>query len=165
VARQLHIDSMKSGAAKTRQFGAFLFTLFLLWGGLSSRDASAQLPDLAVHFKGPATAFAGQDIGGKIQLTVKNIGGTEATGFYVDIILTEPTGTEHICVRERIESVLPKKSVRLLFDKKHPVLIPGKIQPGKNQLCAFADSTDAIRESREKNNKVCQVTTITSKDF
>ena len=119
------------------------------------------MPDLAVDFKGLATASPGEDIGGKIQITVKNTGGTDSRGFYVDIILRESTGSERVCARERIENITPQKSVRLLFDPKHPVLIPDDVQPGKYRLCAFADSTDVVRESREKNNKVCHVITIT----
>jgi len=146
-----------------RKLGVFIVTLMLLWGGVSFREAAAQLPDLVVDFKGLATAYPGEDITGRIEITVKNTGGTDARGFYVDIILKEPAGTEHICSRERIESMPPKKSVRLLFDTKHPVLIPGDIQPGKYQLCVFADPTDAVKESREKNNRVCHSVTIKNK--
>jgi hypothetical protein len=95
-----------------KKLWVFLVTVIVLWGGLSFKDATAQLPDLVVEFKGPATAYPGQDLTATIEITVKNTGGSEARGFYVDIILRESTGIEHICARERIESIIPQKSVR-----------------------------------------------------
>jgi subtilase family serine protease len=148
-----------------KKLWVFLFAVIVLWVGLCARDAAAQLADLAVEFKGPSAAYPGEDMTAKIEITVKNTGGSDARGFYVDIILRESTGTEHICARERIGNIIPKKSVHSLFDTKHPVVIPGDIQPGKYQLCAFADPTDTVRESRERNNKVCRPITIRGKDF
>ncbi len=156
---------MNSWASKIEKLGAFLIILLLLQVGLSCGEAAAQLPDLAVSLKGPPTAFVGEDIGRRIEVTVKNTGGTDARGFYVDIILVEPNRTEHLCARERIENMPPKKSVRLLFDAKHPVPIPGDIKPGEYQLCVLADPTDVVREAREKNNRVCRIITLNGKDF
>ncbi len=156
---------MNSEVSKMKKLGALLIILLLLQVGLSCGEVAAQLPDLTVKFKAPPTFFAGEDIGGKIEVTVKNTGGTDARGFYVDIILIEPNGTEHLCARERIEIISPKKSVRLVFDAKHPVSIPGDVKPGKYQLCVLTDPTDAVRESREKNNRTCSVITLKGKDF
>ncbi len=156
---------MNSWGSKIEKLGIFLITLLLLQMGLSCGEAVAQLADLAVDLKVPPAAFVGEDISGKIEVTVKNVGGTDARGFYVDIILVEPNGTEHLCARERIENMSPKKSVRLLFNPKHPVSVPGDVKPGEYRLCVFADPTSAVRESREKNNRICHALTLKGKDF
>ncbi len=156
---------MNSWGSKIEKLGVFIITLLFLQAGLFCGEVPAQLADLTVDLKVPPAAFAGEDIGGKIEVTVKNVGGTDARGFYVDIILVEPNGIEHLCARERIEHMPFKKSVRLIFNAKHPVSIPDDAKPGEYRLCVFADPTNAVRESREKNNKICHALTLKGKDF
>ena len=136
----------------------------LLGVGLPFEYAAAQLPDLTVDFKGPPTAYPGEDITAKVQISLKNIGGTEARSFYVDIILREPTGKGHTCIRERVESVTPRKPVRSFLGKNKSILVPNDLPPGQYQLCAVVDPTDDVRESREKNNTLCHPFTLKGKD-
>jgi hypothetical protein len=138
-----------------------------LWLSVSFGQAAAPLADLVVSFKAPATAYQGEVIAEKIKITVRNKGGLEAKNFHVDIILKEISKklltTEHMCGRGYIMSLKPGKSISTPSAMQLPVSIPGDIQPGKYQLCAVVDSTHVVRESSERNNRVCQNITIKEK--
>jgi subtilase family serine protease len=128
---------------------------------ISYGQATALPADLTISFKGPSTASQGEVISGKIKISVKNNGGLEARNFHVDIVLKESTGTEHMCGRGYIASLRAGQSISSASAMALPCSIPGGIRPGGYQLCAIADSTNVVRESREDNNRVCQGIEIT----
>jgi subtilase family serine protease len=138
---------------------AFLVAVFRV--NLSFSQATALPADLTVSFKGPSTASQGEDISGKIKISVKNNGGLEARNFNVDIILKDSTGTEYMCGRGFIASLRSGQSVSSASAMALPCSIPRDIRPGEYQLCAIADSTNVVRESRDDNNSVCQGIEIT----
>jgi subtilase family serine protease len=124
-------------------------------------QASALLADLTVSFKAPSLASQGENISGKIKISVKNQGGLEAKNFHVDIILRESTGTEHMCGRGYIARLRPGESVSSASAMALPCSMPRDIRPGAYQLCAIADTTNVVREANEDNNRVCQGIEIT----
>jgi len=127
-------------------------------------QATALPADLTISFKGPSTASQGEDISGKIKISVKNRGGLEAKNFHVDIILKESTGTEYMCGRGFIASLRPGQSISSASAMALPCSIPRDIRPGEYQLCAIADSTNVVPEgANEGNNSVCQRITITGR--
>ena len=128
---------------------------------ISFGQATALPADLTISLKGPSTASQGEDISGKIKISVKNRGGLEAKNFHVDIILKESTGTEYMCGRGFIASLRPGQSISSASAMALPCSIPRDIRPGEYQLCAIADSTNVVPEgANEGNNSVCQRITI-----
>lgn len=125
--------------------------------------------DLTISFKGPSTTSQGEDISGKIKISVKNKGGLEAKNFHVDIILkgwagtTPPPATEHMCGRGFIASLRPGDSISSLSAMGLSVRIPPDIPPGNYELCAIVDPTNAVTESKENNNSLCQKIKITER--
>jgi subtilase family serine protease len=127
-------------------------------------QAAALPADLTVSFKGPSTASQGEDISGKIKISVKNRGGLEARNFHVDVILKESTGTEYMCGRGFIASLRSGQSISSASAMALPCSIPRDIRPGEYRLCAIADSTNVVPEgANEGNNSVCQRIIITAR--
>jgi hypothetical protein len=150
--------------------GSITFLIAVSRVNLLFGQATALPADLTIGFKGPSTASQGEDISGKIKISVKNRGGLEAKNFHVDIILkgwagpTPPPATEHMCGRGFIMSLKPGQSISTASAMQLPATIPPGIPPGNYELCAIADSTDVVPEgANEGNNTVCQRITITSK--
>ncbi len=154
-----------------------LLVAIAFWGNVllispSFGQATALPADLTVSFKGPSTAFQGEDISGKIKISVKNRGGLEARNFHVDIILKgwagppPPPTTEHMCGRGFIMSLKPGESISSVSEMQLPAMIPPNIPPGNYELCAVADSTNVVPEgANEGNNTVCQKITIIAREL
>jgi len=124
------------------------------------------MPDLIVKFQGPSSAYQSENLSGKYKLLVSNIGDLESKNFYLDIVLygwagREPAPSkEHICGRGFISSSNPGEDVQPAGLMPS---IPPDLPPGEYDICAFVDSTDLIKESKEDNNKSCHSIKILEK--
>jgi subtilase family serine protease len=165
------IGKNKKGGLEMRTERAFLRILILVggitflaslsWINQSFSQTALLVPDLTVSFKGPSSAFQGENISAKIKISVKNKGNAEAKNFHVDIILKESTGTEYMCGRGFIATLRPGQSISSASAMALPCSIPKDIRPGEYQLCAIADSTNVVPEgANEGNNRVCDRITI-----
>lgn len=141
----------------------------------ATAGAAPPLPDLTVSLAVPANAFAGEDIGPRVTLRVKNVGcavawGTTAhpTGYMVDLTLGRdevvPVGFAGYSPHFR-EDVLLKggrvsKTVDLPAGAFRGYLVGGGIPndtpPGRYFVCARVDPGTAVNESNEDNNVTCR---------
>jgi len=148
---------------KRLSFFSIFVVISLYYVNLSFGQATANLADLTVSFKGPTTAAQGEIITDKIKISVKNKGGLVARNFHVDIILKESETVEYMCGRGYIASLRPGQAISSASAMALPVSIPRDIRPGNYGICAIADSTGVVAESNEGNNRVCQRITITER--
>ncbi len=143
-------------------------------------------PDLAVQLSAPVYARAGENIGGSINVTAKNLGGAPApgttgaldpaNGFMVDVVLSSdphvPPGFA-VFSASFVEDALLKggrisntADLAPLATRLYPALqggsgtIPANIRTGLYYICARIDPGNKVAESNEGNNGACRMIKI-----
>jgi subtilase family serine protease len=123
---------------------------------LNSAVSATEKPDLIIEsFSAPAEATQNETISKKIEVVVKNIGGTEAKDFIVAIILKGtvlrsdfPT-VYHVLGTGQVAGLKPGQSVAVALQN----FSAGTIVPPKQyEICAIADEAKRVNESDENNN-------------
>ncbi|MFZ5787295.1 MAG: CARDB domain-containing protein [Acidobacteriota bacterium] len=145
--------------------------------------AAASRPDLVVRLEAPPSARAGEELGERARLVVRNLGsavapGTRgnATGFMIDLTLGRdtilsvgfkaysPRFSEDVLLEggrvSKTDDLSPSKAVR------YPVgaVVPADTPAGRYFLCAFVDPGNVVPESNEANNSTCVALRITPAD-
>jgi subtilase family serine protease len=113
-------------------------------------------PDLIIEsFSAPATATQSEMISQKINVVVKNIGGSEAKDFIVAVILkgtvlnlSWPT-QYHILGFGTVASLKAGQSAAVTMQNFSAGTI---VLPKQYEICAIADEGKKVNESDEKNN-------------
>lgn len=139
----------------------------------SQSIAKTLQPDLIVRFTAPTTAFAGQDIGSKIKMTVTNRGrglafGTlkhNSNGYMVDLVLSKdtktPDGWAIVSTTFKEDALLVGGRTSRTDDlpggksKSYNIgaKIPADTPPGTYYLVMNVDPGKKVAELNEKNNK------------
>ncbi|MEW6338202.1 MAG: hypothetical protein ACOY3Y_12685 [Acidobacteriota bacterium] len=141
----------------------------------ATAGAAPPLPDLTVNLAVPANAVAGEDIGPRVTLRVKNVGRAPAwgttdhpTGYMVDLTLGRdevvPPGFAGFSPHFREDVLLKGGRVSNTVDlppgafRGYPVGagIPNDTPPGRYFVCARVDPGSAVNESNENNNVTCR---------
>lgn len=122
-------------------------------------------PDLIIEsFSAPATATQSEMISQKINVVVKNIGGSEAKDFTIAIILkgtvlnpSFPT-IYHVLGSGQVAGLKAGQSAAVTMQN----FSAGTIVPPKQyEICAIADESKKVNESDENNNwSKCQYVDI-----
>jgi subtilase family serine protease len=144
---------------------AFLSLVFLL--NIVSPVSAAEQPDLTIEsFSAPPTATQSEMISQKIKVSVKNIGGSEAKDFTIEIILKGTVVNPgwqtqyHVLGFGTVASLKAGQSatVTLQSFSVGTIVPPNK----KYEICAIADEGKKVNESNENNNwSKCQFINIT----
>jgi len=146
----------------------------------SAPATTGLLPDLVARLAAPESARPGDDIGPRIHLAVKNVGGAPASGtrdhtagYMVDLTLGRdeilPVGfkaySPHYSENVLLQGGRVSKTVDIApaVTQRYPVGagIPADVAPGLYFLCAYVDPGNAVPESNERNNVTCASLRIT----
>lgn len=142
---------------------------------LAEAPSASGLPDLRVFLEGPSRAAPGEDIGDRLELVVRNLGGAPApgtveasqAGYMVDIVLTRnsapaprlavysPQFRDGALLRggrvSRTRTLGPGEQATY----RAGALIPPDTPPGEYCLGAVVDAGARVSESDEDNNTAC----------
>jgi subtilase family serine protease len=138
--------------------------LGLLLGSVSPVSAKAK-PDVIIEsFSAPAAITQSEMISHKINIVVKNIGGSEARDFIVAVILKGtvvnpgwPT-QYHVLGSGTIANLKAGQSMPVTLQS---FSIGTIVPPKKYELCVIADESKKVNESNERNNwSKCQYVDI-----
>ena len=126
------------------------------WVVVLSGISKSRQPDVIIEsFSAPATATQSEMISHKINIVVKNIGGSEAKDFIVAVILKGtvvnpgwPT-QYHVLGFGTVASLKAGQSATVTLQNFSVGTI---VPPNKYEICAIADEGKKVDESDENNN-------------
>jgi subtilase family serine protease len=133
--------------------------------GSGSLVSAKEKPDVIIEsFSAPAAVTQSETISHKINIVVKNIGGSEARDFIVAVILKGtvvnlgwPT-QYHILGFGTVASLKAGQSIPVTLQNFSVGTI---VPPKKYELCVIADESKKVNESNERNNwSKCQYVDI-----
>jgi subtilase family serine protease len=137
-----------------------------LFMNIISPVSATEKSDLIIEsFSAPATGSQSEMISQKINVVVKNIGGSEAKDFIIAIILkgtvlnpSFPT-IYHVLGSGQVAGLKPGQSASVAMQNFSAGAI---VPPRQYEICAIADEGKKVNESDEKNNmSKCQFIDIT----